>query len=301
MHRLSVLLTLLFATTFLPSCRVFDPPEDVPAYITFRNPRVQLDTTTGFTSDIGIRNVWLYQGGFLQGTYSTAQLEDGRWPTIPLIDLEKTDFFMEAGVFESGQSVFQIPYRFWDRIYFDLVAQAGDTVVLEPVFPYVDPVQYVTPVEENFEGFSVDLVPFATALTEPDSTFVRVVSNGAFQGNRAGFVPFGSDDRWFEVINTSPFSLSREKDTYAEITYRCSVPFEVGLVYSSLAGVGFVSVITVTPKEEWNTIYVHLIQQIRDIINAGGEQTDFWLWMKADGQGNDGYIYLDDIRLIHER
>jgi hypothetical protein len=301
MHRLTRFAACLLAISVLTGCSLFDREEEIPAYLQFRNPRVVLDENTGFSTNTGIRDVWLYQAGFLQGVYPVNPVQDGMWATIPVIDLEKTAFFMDGGIHETGQSAFHLPYPFWDRIEFNLDLVSGDTFVVDPEFHYVEEERYVTPVVERFEGTLVDLVPFSTSLTESDSTFIRPSTRDVFQGNASGYVDFGPDDRWFEAINSTAFQLDRSKDVYLEITYKNNIPFEVGLVYQNLAGLFPEPVITVTPRTEWNTIYIHLIEQARNILNLSSSVANFWIWIKADGQGNDGYIYLDNVRLIREK
>lgn len=289
---------LLFFNT---GCNVINPPEETPAYVTFQDPKVVLDENTGFTSNAGIRDIWLYSAGVLQGTYPVNPPPGGVWTTVPYLLNSNTSFFMEGGIFESGQSAFHLPYPFWDRVEFNVSQNPGDTFVVEPIFHYLDDSRIDIPFEEDFENSIFNLVPFSRSLAEPDSTGFRRRQNGAFMGTYSGFVPFGQDDRWFEVINADPFFGSREKDIYAEITYRNNVNLNVGLIYQDILGtLRSEPILTLTPSGDWNTTHVHLIGQVRSIINSYGELTQFWLWLSADGEGNDGYIWLDNVRVIHE-
>lgn len=291
-------LLFLVLVISLGACRLFDPEEELPAYVKFQNPRVVLDSASGFSSGVGIRNIWVYHGGFLQGTYP---LKADSAIVIPYIPVSTTDFYMEGGIYESGQSLFNLPYPFWDRVYFDVVQQIGDTTVIEPVFEYVPTTQYETRVYETFDDGSLEFQSFARALSEPDSTTFRMRTTSAFRGARGGYIHFGPGDRYFEVINTDPFLLSRQTDTYIEITYRNSIPFRVGLVYDDGFSPRIEEIMTVAPKSDWNTVYVHLIQNIRNIINAYGTNTQFYLWLYADGEEQEGFIEMDDIRLIKEK
>lgn len=284
-----------FALCGLFSCSLIDRPEPAPGYVMIRPPKVELDSLTGFTSQTGIRNVWFYHGGFLQGVY---RIQPDTPIVFPIADLTRTDFFMEGGVYESGQSVFHIPYPFWNRISFNTQLTALDTLVLEPTFEYVEPRFYDFRVNEGFEGGAVDFVPFSLGLTEPDSTFIRLRSDDVFQGTGSGYVTFGPDDRYFQAVNSSPFSLTRGEEVFAEITYKNSMPFTVGLLYQNSSGLGSAEVLTVTPTGQWNTVYVHFVEEVRDVIGLGGVNTQFWLWLKADGEGKTGYIAFDDMRVI---
>jgi hypothetical protein len=260
-----------------------------------------LDENTGFSSNVGIRDVWLYQANLLQGVYPVNPVEDSMWATIPVIELEKGNFFLQGGIHETGQSAFHLPYPFWEFLEFDFELKGADTFVVDPLIHYLPEDRYVVPLYEQFESGLVDLIPFNSALSQPDSTFIRTQNTEVFMGNRSGFINFGPDDRFFEAINSIPFQLDRSKDTYLEITYKNSVPFEVGLVYQNLAGLFPAPVVTVNPRGEWNTIYIHLIDLIRTVLNESLNVANFWIWLIADGQGEEGYIYLDNVRVIREK
>lgn len=91
--------------------------------------------------------------------------------------------------------------------------------------------------------------------------------------------------------------LEKNKDIYAEITYKTDIPFTVGLAYKSSGGAeyGFTPVVTITPNTEWNTVFVHLTMQIRanNVPNVV-----YSLWISADGLNESGDLYLDNLRLI---
>jgi hypothetical protein len=285
----------------LTGCELFNPEEELPAYIQFEDPKVVIDETTGQETNAGIRNLWLYHGGFLQGAYQLDPEVDTNGRVIPFLQLDRTDFFVEGGIYETGQSAFQIPHPFWDRVTFDWAATVGETLVVKPRFHYVDESNYIAPLDEHFDGGSIDFVPFGSSLSNFDSTFLTLRTDDVFHGISSGYVRFGANDRWFEVRNTNSFRTVQSSNIFAEITYKNNIPFSVGLIYQSLLGVQSVEIVTVNPSAEWRTIYVHLITEVRKIINTNGADTVFWLWLKADGEGQDGYIRFDDIRVIREK
>jgi hypothetical protein len=299
MHRLiraNALLVLAFL--FVTGCELLDPPEPAPAYLRLVNPRVELDSVNQFYSNIGIRNVWLYHGGNFQGLYNV--LPDSE-VVIPVIDLERSDFIMEGGIYETGQSAFHLPYGFWKRENFNLDLTPLDTFTIDLRFEYVEDRFYDLRVNESFEGNSVDFVPFSLALNEPGGTFMALRSDAPFQGTGYAHVNFGPGDRYFQAINSSPFSLTRGKQVYGEITYRNSIPLTVALLFQNAAGLSSRDVVTLSATNTWNTVYVHFVDLVREIVNTGGENTAFWLYLKADSEDKEGFIALDDVRLITER
>jgi hypothetical protein len=284
----------------LTGCEIINPAEELPAYISFQDPMVSAIDDTSFRTSAGIRNIWLYHGGFLQGAYQTDPQVDTAGRTVPFLQLDRSDFFIEGGIYESGQSSFQIPYPFWDRITFDWQAGAGETLEVRPVFHYVQPSLYELPVSVTFEGGGIDFDAFGSGLSG-DSTFFKLRSDDVFRGNGASIVEFGPGDRFFEVVNSVPFRTTQSSNIFAEVTYKNTIPFTVGLIYGSTTSPRKLPILTVSPSAEWNTVYVHMITEIRNILNANGTSTDFWLWLQADGEGEQGYIRFDDIRVIRQK
>lgn len=304
MHRLSSRLCLAFAalaSLLAAGCEIINPAEELPAYLSIQSPQVVLDEGTGFATNAGIRNVWVYHGGFLQGVYQIDPAVDTNGRVLPVLQLSSSDYFLEGGIYETGLSAFQIAYPFWDRVTFDWDAPIGDTLVVTPQFHYIDPAFYVLEVNEQFEGGAINFNSFSRGLTQSDSTFFHVRYDAPFQGNGYGRVDFDADNRWFEVVNTTPFRSDQSKNIFAEITYQNDLPFHVGMVYQTQDGTTLSKeIVTVNPSPTWNTIYVHMIKEVRDIINANGANTDLWLWIWADGEDKTGYIKFDDIRVIRE-
>ncbi|MBK9452318.1 MAG: hypothetical protein IPN95_23430 [Bacteroidetes bacterium] len=300
MHRLIRLLPVVACCMSLLGCEVINPAEELPAYISIQNPMVSAPDDTSFRSNTGVRNAWLYHGGFLQGVYQIDPQVDTNGRVVPFLQLDQTDFFIEGGIYESGQSSFQIIYPFWDRVSFDWAATAGDTLEVTPVFHYTDPSKYETPVSVTFEGGGVDFDRFASGLPDTATFFVTSATD-PYRGLNCGRVDFLPGERYFEVINTVPFRSTQALNIFAEITYQNTIPFTVGLIYGSRTSPNRLPIMTISPSGTWNTVYVHMITEVRNIINALGPNTDLWLWMIADGENKEGYIRFDDIRVIKEK
>lgn len=295
------LIALFLLSLSLFSCEIINPAEEIPAYIKVENPRVVLDENTGFSTNAGIRNIWLYHGGEIQGIYQFDPDVDTTARIFPILNLDKYEFFIDPGIYESGQSAYQIPYPFWDRLTFNWQAEPQDTYYLQPVFHYVDDALFVAPVEEHFEGGGISLDPFASGF-DAEAAPIVTSTDAPFQGNGIGSVRFDATHRFFEVVSTIDFTTTTAANIFAEVTYKNTIPFTIGLVYTSSAGgTQKTEILNVSENGKWNTVYVHMISEVRSIINAYGANTRFFLWLKADGENKDGYILFDDIRVIREK
>ena len=208
---------------------------------------------------------------------------------------------MDPGIYESGQSAFQIPYPFWDRVTFRWEANPMDTMKLTPEFHYRDEASFDAPVEEHFEGGGIGFSQFGAAF-DPLATNLTTSTDAPFQGTGSGKVIFDATHRFFEVVSSVDFRTKASLNIFAEITYKNTIPFTVGLVHTSITGgTQKQEILTVSENTNWNTVYVHMITEVRNIINAYGEGTAFFLWLKADGDYKDGYILFDDLRVIKEK
>lgn len=290
MHRLKALFTSLVVLASLTGCKVFDPEEEIPAYITIQNGQYQQDITGGnFLTDQGLKDVWVYKNGLLQGIYELPA-------TFPVLEPEKNTIRLRGGIYESGLSAFHLPYHFWEILDYAPTLAPGDTAVIEPVFNYVDNSLYELKVNETFENQDVNFAPFA--YFQSDTARILKSSIDPFKGNTVGKVHFDDDSRHFEVasINPNPLNLLPANDTYLEITYKSGVALAVGLVYQNTnEGVGIYNAIVLNPKNEWTTVFVHLVDGIRQRSTT---DTDYNIWLYADGGGETTDLFLDEIRLI---
>lgn len=277
----------------LSSCELFNPSEEIPGYIKVENPRVLIDENSGFESPLGIKDVWVYHSGGIQGVYPIPSV-------FPYLNVQNPALFIEGGVFESGLSSFRVPYPFWEPLSFNISQSPGDTFLIEPLFQYRPDTDINIRIDEGFEQ-SINFQPFR--FFEGDTTTIYRANNDVFTGNWSGRVRFNADHRHFEVTNIhpEPMIIEQNRDVYAEITYKGSVQLNVGLTYRN-SGSGVVPIVTIAPSSEWKTVYVHMVQQVREIL-AAEQFTDTWfnLWLGADGEGNEGEILLDNVRLIHFR
>lgn len=286
-----ILLTFFLATLALSSCEVFNRDEEIPVYLKINQPTVVIDSAIGLTSQLGIRDIWLTQGENIQGIYPSPTV-------IPVMKSAGNALRLDAGIYETGQSAYRIPYPFLHPVYFTVDAEAGDTVELNPVLTYLGDAEIDIRIDERFENSDINFRPFV--ISGSDTTNVRKSTEDVFRGSFSGKVRFDATHKYWSTIHNSPdpMQIAKNKDVYAEITYKNDIPFTVGLAYKSLSAGenGTIPVVTLNPSDEWNTVYVHFVEQIRGLSVPDAA---FHLWLSADGDGETGEIYLDNIRLIH--
>lgn len=261
-----------------------------PAYLAVPRAEVLLGTAPAFTSELGIKDLWLERGDEFLGVHQLPAV-------VPVLEPANNDLFLWGGIFRNGLSADRARYPFWQPLELSPDLQPLDTAVIFLQFRYFSDTLLRIPFQETFEGASISLRNNAQGN---DLALLGGTNAVAFQGRRAGRVQFSGNAQRFEVVSENFFTLPQgaSNDIYAEITYRNTIPFTAGLKYSSTFDVGEVSTgIFFSPSEEWNTVYVHLKPLARQVPQPAA----FGLFLRAEGQGRTGQILLDNIRVIYFR
>ncbi len=276
---------LLLFIFLLTACSLINPPEELPAYIQFDSAVVIVDSSSGFQSSLGVKDIWLFQDGKLTGIQPLPS-------TVPYIHLDQTDFFLEGGVYESGLSSFKLPYPFWKQVEFQTGGIPGDTLVVHPVFRYFSDDEIDFSFEEDFEGG----IKFETAGLESVPATLSPGMTTVFHGSRSGEVLIDSAGKFLNVKSLTPLpNISNDNDIWAEITYKTDVSFQAG-VWRQVQGGPFAgfSEVVITPKEDWNTVYIHLASLVR-----AAQGTPVYFWIRAGSANSTGTIHLDNIRVVN--
>jgi hypothetical protein len=85
------------------------------------------------------------------------------------------------------------------------------------------------------------------------------------------------------------------REVYLELDYKSDVFFEVGLIYTKNSTPESYYKITISPKEEWNKIYINLSNEA-GILRAEDYRVYFKINKLADG--TTATTYLDNIKLV---
>lgn len=280
----------------ITGCDLFNPAEPLPVYLQLNVPTV-IDPLTGANENLGIRDFWIDHNGVQLGIF--------RLPTtIPLIPGEdQNQITIRGGIFENGLSTLRSPYIFWQPVTLDLEPVPLDTIPIDVQVDYW-PVDSIVDYRfiEDFEGASFG---FVESYVGANATSMSIRSSGAYKGNGSGYVPFTESGYRFEASANEAFRLpqSNNNDIYMEMTFRCNVPFTVGLAYagvftqtSGLLPVG----VTFNSRMEWRTVYLHIGELVRSIP----DDAIFTPYLQAStyDQANDigipGELWLDNIRIV---
>jgi hypothetical protein len=273
------LILVLFST-----CKkAFAPAEDA-FFITAGEVKVATQAGQGFGSH-KITDLWVYSNGIFRGAYPVG----AKMPFIIKDGKATVDVF--AGIMNNGIPETRINWLLYEPVKFDTSLKSGENIVRNFTFKYREPVKFLW--VENFElpGFSL------VRSSNSDTTFkVNTNNEHVFEGNRS--VEFGLTGNSFvaQVESATSYSVpmsSGSGNVYLELDYKCNTEFEIGILSNGL----YSQALVITPKENWNHIYV----QLSTAVNAD-PSTPFKkiaLRIRRNSSISAQKVYFDNVKFVY--
>ncbi|MEZ4850741.1 MAG: hypothetical protein R3B93_19415 [Bacteroidia bacterium] len=279
-----------------PGCETFDKPEPLPVYLDIDQTKIALNKSGSITTTLGVKDLWIDYGPSTLGVFRQPSV-------IPVIPGSLTDSLAIAGgIYENGLSSTRSRYPFWRPHIIPLEAAPLDTMPIRLTFEYYPDTVIHFAFNEAFEGASVSFEDLNSS--SPNSTTMRISGSDVFMGSGAGRVEFSSAQYDLEMLGTDfiPLPQSGINDIYIEITYKNNIAFTAGLFYSTGADIGEIPAgVFFKSEDEWNTVYIHVNSGVRGILG----NAVFKPYISASsfdsstGTGKDGFLLIDNFRIIH--
>ncbi|MFP4663654.1 MAG: hypothetical protein ACLFM1_04430 [Bacteroidales bacterium] len=281
----SLIVMLLISS--LPSCDLINPPEPIPSYV--RVDTVMVDNNTDYGSDFhAISDLWVYVNGTLIGTYDVPF-------TVPVLPSGNQIITMEAGIKENGQIASRRIYPFYTSFRNDTLLPPADTITLNPVYKYED--------VDNafFEDFEDLGTGFET--TEASDTVLMTANDSNCMSGKCGYFAVDISRPNFDCRMAEPVTLPPDSKVYAEISYKCSEQFTIGVFAMEYSGGTFSDVryplLTLYKSEDWNKVYVNLTDVIAQTPTAQKYRLFFSASHSDENDVSTGEVYLDNIKILH--
>lgn len=240
-------------------------------------------TASQGTESNNISNIWVDVEGANLGVYPLGT-------TFPILEDGPTRFFFFAGIKENGISSTRIIYPFFlpDTITIDLVQTEIDT--FNPVFEYVPATKFYNFDFENgnpFEGMgrtdSADLV---------------------FEGSACGLMSLDNINntgvaRLIDGLEDLPFGTP----VFIEMDYRNNNAFVFGIEATDVNGTFYAfNKLAITPKEEWNKIYINVSPDITLLNNDNPipiREYNFTIKATKADDIDRAEIYIDNFKVVY--
>lgn len=282
----STYLLLVFIVCLLSSCDLFDSTDRLPQTININSVDVTSNLEQGSDSH-NINYVWIFSEGNSLGTFELPV-------SAPFVQEENGPVELEynAGVKRNGFISEIVLYPFYERIVETVNYEEGSTYEPNLTFKYKDNIQF-----RLIEGFENNHV-FTRDADNNTATKLELSTDNPRDGIYCGLMEVDTSQSEIEV--SSQFFMqdipANGSAVYLEMDYRNDVEFEVGLIGGgeSLSFKNYY--IVLTPKEDWNKIYLN----ITDLL-VGSQLPGYTILFKVTLPEDklSGQVFVDNVKLIH--
>ena len=255
-----------------------DKEEEIPSYIEINDFNLTSNSSFGENTE-NITDVWIYIDENLQGVYEIPV-------TFPVLNKGLQNIRIKAGVKANGIASTRIQYPFYTS-YLDTVELVeNETINISPSFSYNSSFDAIV---EDFEssGTIVD----STINSEIDFTIQQNNSN------HYGYALIEEPNINFEISTQELILPQQGAPVYLEIDYKSSTEFLVGMYINYSQDVVRRDLLWVTPKQEWNKIYINLTQTVSESI--GAESFKVFLNMRRNEPSLSEEINFDNIKILY--
>lgn len=276
-------LTVVFLLFFsFYACNKEKLKAKIPAYIHIDTVFVSSNYATQGSNSNKITDVWLTIDGKSYGTYPLPA-------TIP-INLSGTQHLnIKAGIKANGISNTRKIYPFYTKYLDTLDLKPNEDYTIIPNFSYHSSTKLKW--MEDFESAGIDF----NYLNTSNIKFSKVSQPEAFEGGFSGYVKIDQTHPFVEAHSSAISHFNRSSPTFLELNYKCSHSFKVGFYYDKLVPNNQISVLTITPKDKWNKIYVDLSNAISRYPYS---KIYIFIGAKLNSGETEAEIYLDNIKLV---
>ena len=252
--------------------------EDIPSFIKVDSIYLNYNEDFGSNTE-NITDVWIYIEDNLQGVYEIPVV-------FPVLDNGIKNIRVKAGIKANGIASTRVQYPFYTS-YLDTISLVKDEVVeINPNFSYNTSFEAI---KEDFEnpGTIID----STINSELDFTIVSE------NNNKYGFVEILSPSINFEIATENLILPQQGSPIYLELDYKSSTEFLVGMYVNYPQDVVKRELIWVTPKNNWNKIYINLTQTVSESI--GAESFKVFINMRRNDPSPYEEMSFDNLKIIN--
>ncbi len=287
-----VIFCFSFIAIGLFSCEIYNPKEDIPAYIHIDSFFVATDYSTQGSASQKITDAWLYVDDELIGAFELPV-------SIPVLKNGLHNIIVRPGIKLNGIAATRSYYPFYKAFVINNAnLEAGKTLNISPTTTY-EPFS-VFKWKEDFESAGVSM----ERTSNSDTTLV--ISNDinlAFKppqsevSNYSGVIFLDMNRNVFEFRTINSYNLPiGGTPVFLELNYKTNNYFEVGVLGNTIGQQIYTTVMYLSPNSAWNKIYINLTPTVSSMTTA----LDYRIFIRGvlDAGSTQGVIQLDNIKLI---
>lgn len=269
-------------------CNIINPAEDTPTYVNIDSFKMTItDPIKEGSNSRNINSVWVYYNNNPVGVFDLPC-------RVPVITEGNSGQILVApGISLNGFQDLQQQYPFYLFDTMTLQSNPGGQVNFTPTTRYISSAKF--PFKEDFEVGN-SFTEFYPGVTGDTSIVKTSKASDVYEGGGSGYIYLDANNPTSENISGTGFSIGKG-ESYLEINYKCSVPFQVGLYSTATSGVDVYdeNIGGVKASSVWKKIYISLAT-----YTGTYPGTNYKVLIKSslpDGY-TDGYVLLDNIKVV---
>jgi hypothetical protein len=270
----------------IPGCELINPAETVPSYLHIKDFTFSCEVAQGYPSE-KITDGWIYINNEYVGAFELPA-------TIPVLSSGATEIIVFAGIKENGISGTGMIYPFYSSytVTKELSELVTDTITASCTYKPAAAITFIY--RDDFEiGNSFHTVESEVELT------VTTASEHVFEGARSAIATMTGENDTLR-ISTGPLIFpTQDKLLFLEIDYKCDISYQVWLNCTTGSGTTIAtSVLTITPKDYWNKIYVNLNPKLQFYSEYDPESYQLEFRAVKPQETDTASIYFDNLKII---
>ncbi|MBL4657558.1 MAG: hypothetical protein JKX73_06125 [Flavobacteriales bacterium] len=279
-------MAMVFGTLLHTGCKP-DHAVDIPSYITIEAVDLQVDYTTQGTSNHKILDVWVLVGDQDLGAYELPA-------TFPVMLEGTQEVRIFGGIKASGFSSVRITYPFYESTTISAKLIPGAAVTLEPEVSYYSDINFAW-----LEDFETGSTVQSLAISDTSLTLETPPSDTSM-GLKCAVIRVDATNNFYAgATNQKNFVPPLGKPTYLELNYMSNIELSIGAIKHTFIGDETISpFITLFPSDNWNKIYLDLVQYLNKHTDA--LSFDIYFSCNHDATVADNIVRIDNVKLIYQ-
>jgi hypothetical protein len=284
--RKRILLFLCTGPLFL-SCEI-NPDKQIPSYIHIDRMSLKTDYPSQGTNRAEITDAWVYVDNEFMGAYELPV-------TLPVLLAGPHTVTLKPGIIANDNVLTRNPYVFLTEKSLSATLRPGQVLnIPDQEVSYIPSAKFAW--KEDFEaGNSLD----STSKTLAGMT-VTSDSSKVYEGSSSAVVYLDNSKNFFEYRTNNRFVLPQNVPVYLELNYSSDNDFYAGLFINYLSGASEGQQVIQLLKSTggaWKKVYISLRGLISYQVNP--KSFDVFFGGIKTSSAATGYIFLDNIKLIH--
>ncbi len=254
---------------------------DIPSYVKIDDVDLLYNQDFGANTD-NITDVWFYIDDNLQGVYEMPV-------EFPILNEGIQNIRIKAGVKANGIASTRIQYPFYNSYFDTIELNQDESKIISPIFTYNDE---FTPAPDQIEDFeSSGTIIDSTLNSEIDFSIISE------NQNHYAYAKIDTPNINFEASTQDLILPQQGAPVYLEIDYKSSTEFLVGMYINYSQDVVKRELLWVTPKQDWNKIYINLTSTVSESIGAVSFKV--FINMRRNDPSISEEISFDNVKILY--